>query len=200
VAVREPTDAELIGESLDDPRRFGVIFDRHYEAVYRYAARRAGISDAGDIAGETFVRAFNIRRRYSLEEASCRPWLLGIATNVIGDHLRRIRRQEKLLLTVQGWPDKSGDFSAEADERLMAAKLGEDLQRALRSLTVRDRDVLLLHAWEGLSYREIAAALGIPAGTVGSRINRARRVIRELVPGLEQITGGGEVGPERHRE
>ncbi|MGD2101670.1 MAG: RNA polymerase sigma factor, partial [Acidimicrobiia bacterium] len=73
------------------------------------------------------------------------------------------------------------------DDRILAESAGERINQALSRLSRRDRDTLLLYALEDLSYSEIAEALGIPEGTVGSRISRARRQIREQIPDLEQI-------------
>ena len=73
----EITDAEAIGASCTDPARFGVIFDRHAEAIHAYLQRRVGPDAAGDLTGETFVKAFGSRARYDRSRINARPWLFG---------------------------------------------------------------------------------------------------------------------------
>jgi RNA polymerase sigma factor (sigma-70 family) len=178
------TDAELIGESFDRPDVFGSIFSRHFNPIFGFASRRIGRDMAGEVASEVFTRAFRLRRSYDLSRPDCLPWLYGIATNVVGDLLRRKRRSPRIHLAV-GVSEE--DWSA-VDDRLVADSVGAMINRTLDGLSVDDRETFLLFALEGLSYGEISEALDIPTGTVGSRIGRARRIIREQIPDLEQIT------------
>jgi RNA polymerase sigma factor (sigma-70 family) len=193
VSDSRPTDAEIIAASLDKPGEFGRIFDRHHTAIYRFAARRVGVNDASDVAGDVFYRAFTIRHRYDVTKTNCLPWLYGIATNVVGDRLRQLTRRRHAYL-VAVWREGTDDTSRDTDDRMVAQHIGERLNDALRRLSRKDRDTLLLYALEGLTYSEIARVLGIPIGTVGSRISRARRRILELIPDLEQIVSS-EVPP-----
>ena len=181
------TDAELISASLADPSLFGTLFERHYQAVYRFAARRNGVEDAGDVTADTFVRAFEIRHRYDPTRNSCLPWLYGIAQNLIGDRIRRVRRGRRIYL-VAAADIRTVEFEHDADSRILAASVGGQLNDALRRLSNRDRNTLLLYALEGLTYSEIALTLDIPVGTVGSRLARARERISELIPDLAQRT------------
>ena len=166
-------DATVIAASLQRPEAFRTIFDRHYDRVRRYAVSRVG--GAGeDIAADTFVVAFQRRRRYDVQHRDAAPWLLGIATNLV----RRVHRDERRRLRT---------LAALHAERPPAAPESADgspseIAHVLLRLHRRDRDVLLLHAIEDLSYAEIAAALGIPEGTVRSRLNRARRILKEALP------------------
>lgn len=181
------SDSDLIGGSLEDAGLFGEIFSRHYEAVFRFAARRVGVEDAGDVASEVFVRAFRIRSRYDTSRSGCLPWLYGIAANVVGDRIRKRRRGQRRFLVAD--PTAGIRFGMEdSEDRMVAESLVGRLNDALGRLSAGDRETFLLHALEGLSYSEIGVALGIPAGTVGSRITRSRRKLRELIPDLEQIT------------
>lgn len=107
-------------------------------------------------------------------QSSARPWLLGIATNVIREHLKRTGRPERRYLIEA----PSGDPSEELDERIDAKSLAPLLDQALASLDPRDRDTLLLFALSDLTYREIAAAMNVPIGTVRSRLARARMRVR----------------------
>lgn len=184
----KPTDAEVIEASLREPEAFRVIFERHYAAVYRLAARRVGRDVAGDVAAETFLRSFANRYRYDLARHNALPWLYGIAVNVIGDHLRKAARMARFAgRFLRNQADL--DPTVESDDRLVASSVRQELAGALEALSAGDRDALLLFALEGLSYSEIASVLEIPVGTVGSRVHRARKRIRKLIPGLEERVG-----------
>lgn len=169
------TDAELLQQSALDPAAFGALYERHGLAVRRFVVRRVGIDDGEDLAAEVFVRAFRARSRYRSERETALPWLLGVANHVISDHRRIERRRlaalERLLVEGQ-------ELAASPD-----AGLTLDVVRALRRLPGADRDTLLLLVWGELSRDEVAAALGVPVGTVNSRIARARkRLATDLGP------------------
>lgn len=163
------SDARVIERSLGDPEVFGVIFDRHFDAVRVYLARRIGVGRADDLAASTFTVAFECRHRFRLDATTARPWLFGIATNL----LRNERRAEKRALEALGSAGQLGTAAGASDPGSVG-----DLGRALGGLDREQRDVLLLYAWEELSYEEIAQALGIPVGTVRSRLARARARLR----------------------
>lgn len=167
-------DAAVIGRSLSEPERFSELFDAHATVIHRYAARRLGPDLADDIVSETFLSAFESRRRYDQSRADARPWLFGIASNHIGKH----RRTEIALYKAYV---RSGVHPAEpgAEERADTLAANRPLAQALLALEARDRDVLLLVAWAELSYGEVADALKIPVGTVRSRLSRARKKVRE---------------------
>ena len=162
------TDGAAIRRSLDEPRAFTAVFDRHFDAVHRYASRRVGRDLADDIAAETFTRAFDRRRGYDVEYEDARPWLLGIATNLMRRHWRAERRRL----------DAVGRAGAEPTAAGVDAALESDVVAAVRAMPRRDRETLLLFAWAELSYEEIAVALDVPVGTVRSRLARARRLVR----------------------
>jgi RNA polymerase sigma-70 factor (ECF subfamily) len=169
------TDAVVIGRSLRTPEVFGEVFDRHWDSVYRYCRSRAG--DAGeDLAAETFRLAFDRRGTYELDRADARPWLLGLATNLIRNHLRGCDRGRRAVGRMGA--DRCDDLAEVAMGRVEAALLGPALAQALDGIPDCDRDALLLMAWNDLSYQEVADALQIPIGTVRSRISRARMRLR----------------------
>ena len=172
-----PTDTELIAGSTDEPELFAALFDRHATAVHRYLGRRVG-DLADDLLSETFLIAFRRRAAYRAEHVEVRPWLMGIATNVVHGHLRTERRRYRALARASTEPVSSGASTDEAHDRVAAQALRAPLAAALAALKPRDRDVLLLFAWGQLGYEEIAAALDVPIGTVRSRLNRARRQTR----------------------
>lgn len=186
MAETDRTDAEIISVSLGEPSVFGMVFSRHHASVFRFAARRIGTEEAGEVVSEVFVQAFRIRHRYDQSRTNCLPWLYGIARNVIGDRLRKIKRNQRLYLVAQPEPVEMSPHD-ETDDRLVADSVGAQLSAALRRLSNRDRDTLLLHALEGLTYSEISEALGVPTGTVGTRIARARKQISEQIPDMEQM-------------
>ena len=171
-AIEDMTDAQAIGASLADPDVFALLFDRHFDAVHRYAQRRVGRDLADEIAAETFTRAFDRRRRYDSTRADARPWLLGIAANLLRRHWRTERRRLDAYAR-----------SAERHHAELSGPVAADLAAAIKALPRREREPLLLFAWADLSYDEIAVALGLPLGTVRSRISRARARLRG--PGLD---------------
>jgi RNA polymerase sigma-70 factor, ECF subfamily len=176
------TDAEIIEASWTQPRRFEAIFDRHYQPVRAYLQRRAGIQAGEDLAAETFVQAFKARTRYDTSRAEALPWLLGIGTNILRRHWRAERAR------LQAWTrEASSRRDEEPGPEERAGELDPGLVEAVGRLRPGDRDALLLLVWAELSYQEVGEALGIPTGTVRSRIHRGRRMLRELLGGEAAI-------------
>jgi RNA polymerase sigma factor (sigma-70 family) len=173
----QPSDTELIAGSAAEPELFAGLFDRHAVAVHRYLGRRVG-DLADDLLSETFLIAFRRRSTYRPEHLEVRPWLMGIATNVVHGHKRSEQRRYRALARASAEPPQTGSATDESHDRVVAEAMRAPLAAALAGLKDRDRDVLLLFAWEQLSYEEIAAALDVPVGTVRSRLNRARRQTR----------------------
>jgi RNA polymerase sigma factor (sigma-70 family) len=174
------TDAEVIGQSLDDPERFGAIFERYFSQIHQYLLRRVGPRAAGDLAAEVFVVAFSQRGRYDLARQCARPWLYGIATNLTGTHRREEQRRYRALARTDVSAATPSDEDL-VDDRVSALAARPALAAALAGLEGRDRDVLLLVALADLSYDEVAESLGIPYGTVCSRLSRARRRLRDCL-------------------
>ena len=129
---------------------------------------------------EVFVVAFAQRQRYDLARDCARPWLYGIATNLAGSHRRQEQRRYRALARVDARLVSPSDEDVIAD-RVSASAAGPALAGALAALDRGDRDVLLLVALADLSYAEVAESLGIPYGTVCSRLSRARRRLREVL-------------------
>jgi RNA polymerase sigma factor (sigma-70 family) len=180
-------DGAVIRDSLAEPVRFGEIFERHYDRVYAYLARRVGREIGSDLAAETFTRAFTLRQRFNTgESSSALPWLFGIATNLLRHHRRTEVR--KLRAYARTGVDPVLDDVPDAERRVDASAASRELARALASLRRAETDVLLLVAWADLSYAEIAEALGIEVGTVRSRLSRARTHMRELLDATGQQT------------
>jgi RNA polymerase sigma-70 factor (ECF subfamily) len=168
------TDAELMQD------RFAEVFDRHYEHIYAYAARRLGHDLAEDVASETFLVAYDRRAGFDPDRGEVRPWLYGIASNLIMRHSRTEARRYKALARGAG-PDAGPDDAELVPGRVDAGAVRGRLAAALNRLSLADRDVLLLVAWAGLNQQEAAAALGIPPGTARSRLFRARQEMRKAL-------------------
>jgi RNA polymerase sigma factor (sigma-70 family) len=178
--VEAGSDAQIIAASRVEPPVFAVVFDRHYDAVHRYLARRVGPDLADDLAADTFTTAFDVRRRYDTAHPDALPWLFGIATNLLRHHRRGEARRLRAYARLDRLADADGGFGG-AEARVDAGRAGPAIADALTRLSAGDRDVLLLFAWADLRYEEIAVALRIPVGTVRSRLHRARRRVRELL-------------------
>jgi RNA polymerase sigma-70 factor (ECF subfamily) len=175
-------DTEAILRSRRDPAAFAEIFHRHFAAIHGYVARRLGADAADDIAAEVFLTAFRKRGRFDPARGTVRPWLYGIATRLVGTHRRAEGRRYRALARTPAERFEDGHEDLVA-ARVTAGGAGGDLAGALARLPRGDRDVLLLVALADLSYAEVGQALGIKTGTVASRLNRARRRLRESFGG-----------------
>lgn len=171
-------DGAAIARSLKHPESFTEVFDRHFGPVHRYIARRAGRDAADDLAAQTFTLAFAHRGRYRDDLGTARPWLFGIASNLLRAEYRSDQRREATVLRLQSEAKVSSSRSALTDAS--ADRDGDDkrLDDALSGLEPGQREALLLHVWGELSYPEVATALEVPVGTVRSRISRACAALR----------------------
>lgn len=184
VGARAETDAEVIEVSLREPERFAILYDRHHQRVHQYVARRLGHDLADDLMAETFLIAFQARARYDLAYVDARPWLYGIATNLIGRNHRAETRFWRLIART-GVDDTVEPPSDQVTDRVAAQSMRRELASAVAGLPRGQRDVLLLTAAGGLSAEEIASALGVARGTVHSRLNRARKKMRNVLGGTD---------------
>lgn len=170
-------DAHDIRRSRDEPESFTAIYDRHFHAVHGYLAGRLGPEHADDLAAETFLVAFRKRRTFDPARGSVRGWLFGVATKLAAQHRRTEARRLRALARIPGEPAATGH-----EERIVAVVAAQGMRPrlagALEALPRGERDVVLLTALAGLSHVEIAQALAVPYGTVGSRLSRARKRLR----------------------
>jgi RNA polymerase sigma factor (sigma-70 family) len=183
------SDARLIELSRQEPERFAEVFDRYHAEIHGYVSRRLGSSLADDVASETFLIAFSRRQRYDVAHADARPWLYGIASNLISRHRRAEARHYRALARSIVVDRFDGDTEPLAG-RLDAKTMRGQLAAALVGIRDRDREVLLLVAWAQLSCKEAARALGIPAGTARSRLNRARKKTRAALAVADPRSAG----------
>jgi RNA polymerase sigma factor (sigma-70 family) len=178
-------DGDVIAASLHDPARFAAVFDRHYGEIAAYLTRRAGRTLAEELASETFVRAFAARAGYDLAFSDARPWLYGIANNLLRKHARteeRRRRAYARAIEREGFSDEL-DLIA---ERIDASAGARVIAEALARLAPGDRDTLLLFALTDLDYEGIALATGVPVGTVRSRLHRVRRHLQAALEPIDE--------------
>ncbi len=178
-----PTDAALWSRARDgDEDAFGMLFDRHARTVYNYCFRRtADWSVAEDLTSVVFLETWKRRREVSTRTDSLLPWLYGVATNLLHNHRRALRRHRDALARMPALPYVTPDGADDAAERLDAARQMDRVMRSITSLSRRDQEILALCVWEGLGYAEAAEALGIPVGTVRSRLSRTRERLRSAV-------------------
>jgi RNA polymerase sigma-70 factor (ECF subfamily) len=165
-------------------RSFDAAFAAEFPTLHRYLARRVGPTAADDLAAETFTVAY--RNWAKLDpERPVRPWLYGIAANLMRHHWRKERRM--LRAYARTGIDPVFEEDEEAVERADANVRRRELAEMLASLSRDEREILLLHAWAGLTDTEIAETLGVPLGTMKSRFSRTREKLRNQL---------GDVGQE----
>ena len=177
-------DAEIVrAVQGGDASAFTELVRRHQRAVYRvaYALTRNG-SDADDLAQETFVRAYQAIGRFRVGEP-LHPWLSRIATNLAFSLFRRRKRRPETPLEPLIEAGRQWGVEDDPAERVAEAERVGLLQSAFAELKPEHQAILMLRVVEEQSYEEIAAALGIPAGTVMSRLSRARAELRARMTG-----------------
>jgi RNA polymerase sigma factor (sigma-70 family) len=138
------------------------------------------VDTAADLAAEVFRIGFERRRSFDPQRSSsCRPWLFGIARNVLATDWERAGRRELLIGRLR--PLVESDAADDSVEAIDAARRWAVVARALAAMDEHTRELLLLVAWDRLTYEEVAEVVGIPLGTVRSRISRARAHLSRLV-------------------
>ena len=181
----KPTEDELVliaDAQQGDKRAFGELVRRYHRGVVNVVYRMCGDADlAEDAAQEAFIRAWQHLPRYR-PQSPFRSWLYRIAVNAAYDALRREHDAVDPETVVIVSPEAGPAALVERRER------EERVRQAVRALPPASREVIVLREYEGLSYREIADALDIPVGTVMSRLNYARRWLRQALSGaLEDL-------------
>ena len=180
---RPVDDGAVLPTFQGDPECFAAVYDAYFRQIHGYVAARLGWAAADDLAAETFLVAYRKRAAFDPVRGQLRPWLFGIATNLVAKHRRDEARRYAALSRMPLVPQQEQDAGQEDSilARVSAQRLAGRLTAALRGLAAGDRDVLVLAAVAQLGYQEIAAALDIPAGTVASRLSRARSKVREAL-------------------
>ena len=195
MALRSEDDAELIQAARDNPEFFGTIFDRHFATVYRFCGRRVGRDLAEDLAGDTFRRAFEARHSYDLNQSNALPWLFRIALNLVRDAIRAKGAEDRAYARLQAL-GRTGSLNEES-QVTETAEARADLATLARLLVAESREdveTLFLHVWDGLSYVEVATAMGLPVGTVRSRLSRLRDRLETAMGDQASDSYDGHVG------
>ena len=175
-----------------EPDAFGVLFDEHSRAVYNLAFRLIGNwHQAEEVVSLTFFEAWRLRTRIEPDGESLRPWLLGITVNVVRNLARSSRRHRAAMARLPQ-PTAEPDFSDELAERIDDRARVAAVQAAFTRLRSHEQDVVALCVWSELDYAAAAEALGIPVGTVRSRLSRARRKLRKAAEQSGQGTARDE--------
>jgi RNA polymerase sigma factor (sigma-70 family) len=175
-----PSDAELWTRGArGETEAFGTLFDRHHRAVYNFAFRSCGNwATAEDLVSVVFLEAWRRRGDVAFVHDSALPWLLGVATNLLRNHRRALKRYGAAIERCPR-PIATPDFADDVADRIDDELRMRAVRRALRRLRPAERDVLAC-GWSGLTYEETSHALGIPVGTVRSRLSRARARLAKL--------------------
>lgn len=175
---------EQLAERLrsGDREAMGEVFDRYADRVYAFCFRRtASWSLAEDAMAAAFLEVWKVRGRATTYDGELLPWLYGVAANVCRNSLRSQRRLAALRAKLHGIGDGVADHADGVAGRVDAERRMAALLDAVQRLDRRERDVLMLVAWDGLDYQQAAEVLGVPVGTVRSRLSRARRRLSELM-------------------
>ncbi|MEV1174378.1 RNA polymerase sigma factor [Nonomuraea sp. NPDC049784] len=182
-----------------DKAAFGELFDDCAKSVYNHAFRlTANWSTAEDVMALTFLEAWRLRSRIDPEGGSLRPWLLGIATNVARNVRRAARRHDDALVRLPRG-EEVPDFADEVVGRIDDAERLAAVRQAYGRLRRQEQDVFALCVWAGLDYAQAAEALGVPVGTVKSRLSRARKKLAMEPPSANRQVVG-DLGPEKKEE
>jgi RNA polymerase sigma factor (sigma-70 family) len=162
-----------------DPEGFGDLFERHAGDIYGFCFRRTGDGRLSeDLVQAVFLEAWRRRNDVSLAPEEARPWLFGVALNMVRNHGRSLRRHRAALARLPR-PRPDADLGDDLAQRLDDERLARAALERFRQLSRREQDVIALCAWAELSYEQAAKVLGVPVGTVRSRLARARARLGE---------------------
>lgn len=183
------SDADVIAAASKEPRAFAPIFERHFDAIYRYVYQRVGPENADDVTAEVFEIALRKCADYTPTHHSARPWLYGIAAKVAWGHHRSTtsRRRAHLRLASSSDIPETG-IATGAQQRVDAAALGNTLRELVKQLPERDQHILHLSLTAEMSAKDIADTIGAPAATVRSRMHRIRKHLRNALTSGEGKT------------
>jgi RNA polymerase sigma factor (sigma-70 family) len=180
------TDTELLARAeRGEADAFGALFERHGPAVLQFCFRRtADAALAEDLTSIVFLEAWRKRGRLEFFQESARPWLFGVALNVVRSQYRAQRRHSDALARLPA-PAPAEPESDRAIARIDAEREMRTVLDTVSKLNRREREVLELCVWAELSPEEAASSLGISVGAVRSRLSRARRRLAVLAPAVQ---------------
>ncbi len=179
----ETMDDFLIRQCLaGDEAAWTTIVESYARRVFNLSCRFVGRPDeAEELTQEIFIRVYQSLHSYRINAGSFPSWLFRIARNLLIDHLRKTRHYRRAVLGQVDAVHLSDDRNPDPLRALEQAEAARILRRALRTLSSRSREAIVLRDLEGMEYQEVAAILGVPEGTVKSRINRGRLELARLV-------------------
>jgi RNA polymerase sigma factor (sigma-70 family) len=191
-------DVELIVLSWDEPEAFGVLFERHAEALLGYFARRTLDAEAAaELTAETFAQAFASRRRFRDQGADGMAWLYGIGKNLLSRYFRSgavdARARRRL-----GMPERTvgTDDYERIEELIDFDDMAHMIRAALAELSVDQREAVRLRAVDGLSYHEVAEKVGINEQTARARVSRGLKQIAKRL-GTDETLEPNELERQR---
>jgi RNA polymerase sigma-70 factor (ECF subfamily) len=175
-------DAQLmVAVQAGDPGAFRILVERYKKKAYYLALKLVGDrNDAYDLSQEAFIRVYNARRRYD----HTRPfysWFYAILSNLAKNHLKRRYVRSEYAALLRKSADADMDARSTPDERICAEETRAAVWSAIEKLSYEHREVIILRHFEDMAYEDIARLLGIPAGSVMSRLYYARKKLRELL-------------------
>jgi RNA polymerase sigma factor (sigma-70 family) len=170
-------DADLWELSTTDREAFGEIFRRHARSVFAICYWRTGdAAMAEDVTSVVFLEAWRRRELVVLEQRSALPWLLGVANHTSRNATRSLRRYGQALRRLDGRRVVVSDD--DVIDRIDAETSLNLVNRVARDLSDQEREIVLLVFWSGLRYEAASVALGVPVGTIRSRVSRTRRKLQ----------------------
>lgn len=178
-----------------DQAAFSALYERYCDRLFNYALRRtASWEFAEDVVSTVFLEAWRHRRDVQFEDdRALAGWLFGVATNVLHNQDRTRRRHRAALARLRAM-SPIPDLADHAADRIAGEQQAQELSQLVKRLPSREREALAMVAWAGLDYAEASIALGVPVGTVKSRVARARQRLRRLrcsdVSGRETVSLG----------
>ena len=181
------SDKELLFALIDgDKESFTILVDRYKNRLINFVYRFVKDYDISeDIVQETFLRVYRKRREYKAI-ANFSTWIFTIAANLAKSELRRRKRWRFFSINTDNEDEKNIELPStglEPDRATISRMIDENIQEALDSLQEKYKESLILRDVEGMSYLEIAEIVGVPVGTVKSRVNRARLKMQKKLKG-----------------
>ena len=174
---REPSDRDALRASLKEPARFGIVFDRHFRSVHRFLERQVGATAAEDLAAETFTVAFAQRKTFDARRGDVRPWLFGIAINLLRNH-RRAEVARRDLGVRQATRERQAIDEDPVHDRAVVTGEVTRVANALARIDDDSRALLLLVASTDFNIEQVAESLHISTAATRTRLWRARQQLR----------------------
>jgi RNA polymerase sigma-70 factor (ECF subfamily) len=165
-----------------DSQAFGELFEAHRDRIFGQALRfTRSPHDAEDVTALVFLEAWRRRESVRVVDGSILPWLL-VTTNYVAKNTGRSLRRHRAAMSTLPAPAPAPDFAPEVDERLDRTDREAAARKSFARLSINDQAVVTLCVIEELTITQAAAALGVPPGTVKSRLSRAKRRLAEFMP------------------